>query len=177
MVNVYDGSVETQDFIRNDVTKPVFAWSPHSHPPRYFYLTTTSANIKPGHIVKRGTGAGGQATATECGTQEHMGFGIAEWDPTLVATCAVAYASGDLIPVIPFEMNRGVICRNLIVTDASANIPADTGYEADAGGAAEVSGEDIDTVYFRSLYYHVDGDPGPVLLVGYLCKEKMWADA
>lgn len=177
MVDIWEGGVETTDGIRNNVLRHVFAWSPRNVPPRYVWLKTTTANIKPGHIIKRGTGAGGQGTATECGTQEHMGYGIAEWDEKQIASCAVAYASGDLIPVIPFIGNEGTICRNLIITDASANIPADQPYEADAGGAGEVSGEDIDTVYYRSQYYHVDADPGPVLLVGYLCKEKMWADA
>ncbi|GAG40762.1 unnamed protein product, partial [marine sediment metagenome] len=156
MVDILEGGAEAGAFIQNDNRRHVFAWSPHNHPPRYKYLKTTSGNITPGMIVKRGTGAGGEGTCTENGTQEHMGYGITELDKKQITLCTDTYASGDLIPVIPFIGNEGTICRNLLITDPSAAIPADAPFESDAGGKGEVSGEDIDTVYYRSEHHIAD---------------------
>lgn len=165
---------ETQH-VQNDNYRHVAAKHPNNQPVRYEWLYTTSANIKPGMGVIRGTGAAGEATATECGAGSHLVYGIAEWDENQIANCDVAYASADLIPVIPIDGNEGLICRNVCITDPNAAIPADSTFVAGASGAFAM-GSTIDTAYIQSEYYIADA-ANPTRLVARISKTRLWADA
>ncbi len=180
-----------------DVKRFIAGMSPYSNP-NVRWLKTTSANIKPGMGVIRGTGAGGEATATEAGSSSAMVYAIAEFDPKQIANNGIAYGSGDLIPVLPLHLNLGVEMRNIRIDDASANVPADTpmcvsgtidgewmiAVEADLADASGdafdlavnqvvgvngVAGSTIhNRVFLRSLYYYVDEEPGPLLICAYV---------
>jgi hypothetical protein len=164
---------ETQK-IANDNNRHVSGWSPHNAPARFKWLYTTSANIKPGMPVIRGTGSGGEATATETSGGEKLGYGIAEWDELQIASCDVAYASGDLIPVIPFEGNQGLVCRNIVLIDPNQAMPTDTPLTVGASGFA--LGASIDKYYMAMEHYIAD--PGAnTRVVAYISTTLTFADA
>ena len=182
------------DDISNDVTKQITAWSPTGKF-NYDYLETTSANIKPGMPVIRATGSGGQGKCTEtsAGAGADRAYGVADLDKNMVADCDEAYASGEVIPIIPFHRNLGCWLRNLILNDPNAAINADDtlaigdsgfiltleqhlataadnkGFAADATlGDNGASGTDIhDRIYVKNGYYIAD--PGAdTRVVGYI---------
>ena len=165
MVTVRESAAETNPYIANDIRRKVFAWSPYNAPPRYVWLKTTTANVKPGMPVIRGTGAGGEGTCAEAGGTSILVYGISEFDPTQIASCAVAYASGDLIPVIPIYANIGAILRNLIITDPNAAIAPDVGFQS--GNAVFVVGDATGMILIRNQTYIADAS-NPSLLVAYI---------
>lgn len=117
------------------------------------WLNTTSANIKPGHGLLRAV-SGAEHTCTEWGQHCIVGYGVAGWDKTQVATQQTAYGSGDLIPVYPFHENPGAIFQGY-VTDSGAAINADVAWDAGAVGVFEVAGADFRN-YAATLYYIAD---------------------
>lgn len=124
----------------SDANKKVGAWHPNGEF-NIEWLETTSANIKPGMAVTRATGAAGEKYCTEAGNDTSLAYGIAEFDPTQIADCDTAYASGDLIPVIPFAYNQGAICRNVVLADPGAAVNADDPLCCEASGQFGVATE------------------------------------
>lgn len=165
MVDINESGAETTGAIENNILRKVFAWSPHGHPPRLVYLKTTTATVKPGMPVIRGTGAGGEGTCTGAGGSSIVVFGIAEWDPKQIANCNTTYASGDLIPVIPIYGNEGCILRNLHITDPNGAIPPDTGFQS--GDHVFVVGDATGMILIRNLTYIADAS-NPSYLVAYI---------
>ena len=165
MVDIWESMSETTGKIQNNVLRSVFAWSPHNHPPRYVYLKTSSATVKPGMPVIRGTAAGGEGTCAPSAGTSILVFGISEWDPKQILNCNTAYASGDLIPVIPIYGNEGVICRNLHITDPNGDIAADVGFQS--GAALFVIGDATGMILVRSLTFIADASD-PDWLVAYI---------
>jgi len=159
-----DGAKATLNII-NDVKKSVFAWSPHNHIPRYVWLKTSAATVKPGMPVIRGTTAGGEGTCTGAAGSSILVYGFSELDKTQVADCSVAYATGDLIPVIPLWGNAGVILRNLHITDPSADIPPDQGWQS--GNHLCTVGDGTGMIIVRSQQFIADADD-PSYLVAYI---------
>lgn len=99
------------------------------------WLYTTSANIYPGSPCIRGVaGAASDADKlTETGANSEVAFGTPEFDPDQLATAATKYASGDLVPVLPFAQNPGMI-HQAWVLDTNGNKNPDTQYDAGAAG-------------------------------------------
>ena len=168
MVDVNESGAELTGAIENNILRKVFAWSPHNHPPRYVWLKTTAATVKPGMPVIRGTGAGGEGTCTGAAGSTHMVFGISEWDPNQITDCSKTYDTGDLIPIIPLFGNEGTILRNIHITDPNAAIPADTWFQADNHlcVVSDATGMDI----LRNLTYIADAS-NPTYLVAYICPQ------
>lgn len=165
MVDILESGAETTTFIKNDILRHVFAWSPHNHPPRYVWLKTSAATVKPGMPVIRGTGAGGEGTCTGSAGTSHMVYAISEWDPKQIANCNTTYASGDLIPVIPLFGNEGTIVRNIHITDPNAAIPADSWFQADNHLCVVSDGTGMDIL--KCLTYIADGS-NPTYIVAYI---------
>lgn len=165
MVDILEAGAETTGKINNNILRHVFAWSPHNHPPRYVWLKTSAATVKPGMPLIRGTGAGGEGTCTGAAGSSIMVYAISEWDPNQIANCNTTYASGDLIPCIPLHGNEGTILRNIHITDPNAAIPADTQWQA--GNhlcvVSDATGRDI----LRNLTYIADASD-PTYLVCYI---------
>ena len=122
----------------NDVKLDPACWSPTGFFNKEF-LTTTTGNIQPGHIIIRGTGAGGENTATEAGNDSEKAYGIAGLDQKQIEDCDATYASGDKIPVYPFHSNLGCIFRNIRLVDPNAAVPADTKLCCEASGEVGVA--------------------------------------
>ena len=99
------------------------------------WLYTTSANIYPGSPLIRGVGgaASDADKATETGANSEVSFGVPEWDPNQTANAATKYASGDLIPVLPFAQNPGMIFQGWVL-DTNGNKNPDVLYEAGVAG-------------------------------------------
>lgn len=178
-----------------DVKRFIAGMHPDSNP-NVRWLKTSEASIKPGHGLIRGTGAGGEATVGLSGADSPIVYAIAEFDPKQIANNGVAYASGDLIPVLPLHLNLGIELRNIKIADASANAPADTPLCPIASGEwgiaveatlADASGDAFNAavnqvvgvngaagstihnrVFLRYLYYYVDEEPGPTLICAYI---------
>ena len=184
---------ETQK-IDDDVKRFIGGMHPDKNP-NVRWLKTAEAGVIPGMGIIRGTGAGGEATCTMADNDSPMVYAIAEFDPKQIATNGTAYGSGDLIPVLPLHLNLGLEMRNIQITDASANVPADTPLCMEENGiwgiaveatlveaadafntavteTAGVNGANGSTihnrVYLRTLYYQVDEEPGPVVCCCYI---------
>jgi len=99
------------------------------------WLYTTTANIYPGSPVIRGaTSAAADADmCTETAADSEIAFGTPEWDPNQIPTAATKYASGDLVPVLPFAQNPGMI-HQAWVLDTNGNKIPDTAYDTGAAG-------------------------------------------
>lgn len=164
---------ETQK-VQNDNTRHVAAHSPGAKKVRIEWLKTTTANIHPGMPIIRGTGAGGEATATESGAGSNVVYGIVELDKKQITLCTDTYASGDLIPVITIEGNDGLICRNIFITDPDADILPDSGFIA--GAAVFVVESGLDRVYLRSEYFIANADD-PDRVVARISQSLSFADA
>lgn len=117
------------------------------------WLNTTSANIAPGMGLLRAT-AGAEHTCTEWAQHCIVGYGVAGFDKTQIATQVTCYASGNLIPVYPFINNVGAIFQ-ANVEDSGGNVDADTLWDAGAVGVFEPSGADYRD-YAALLYYVAD---------------------
>lgn len=165
MVDILESGAETTGKVQNNILRKVFAWSPRNTKPRYVYLKTTTATVKPGMPVIRGTGAGGEGTCAPSAGSSILVYGISEWDPKQIKDCNTAYASGDLIPVIPIYGNEGTILRNLHITDPDAAIPADTGFQS--GAAVFVVGDATGMILIRSQTHIADAS-NPDYLVAYI---------
>jgi len=132
---------EANKFYSSDITKKLTCETPDGKPIRHEWLETTSANIKPGYAVIRATGAAGEKYCTEAGNDSPLAYGIADLDPNQIANCDVAYASGDIIPVIPFHKNVGAVLRNVYLADPGAAVDVDTPLCCEADGVWGVAVE------------------------------------
>lgn len=143
-----------------DLTKPIFLKGFVNGNYGEFnrhWLNTTSANIAPGMGLLRATG-GAEHTCTEWAQHCIVGYGVAGWDKTQVATQVTTYASADLIPVYPFFENLGAYFQ-ANVEDTGGNLDADVVFDAGAVGVFEPAGSDF-TDYARLLYYIADTTAG-----------------
>lgn len=165
MVTLREDAAKGLFFVENNVKKTVFAWSPHNHLPRYVWLKTTAADITPGMPVIRGITVGIEKTCAKAAGSSIKVFGIAELDPKQIDVCTDTYATGDLIPVIPIYGNEGCILRNLPITDPSADILPDSGFQSGAG-CFDV-GDATGAIYVRSQHFVADAD-NPSYLVAYI---------
>lgn len=165
MVDIWESGAELTGKIQNDILRHVFAWSPRNALPRYVYLKTTAATVKPGMPLIRGTGAGGEGTCTGAAGSSILALYISEWDPNQIADCNTTYASGDLIPCIPIYGNEGTILRNLHITDPNGAIPADTGFQS--GDHVFVVGDATGMILIRNVTYIADTS-NPSYLVAYI---------
>ena len=107
------------DFISNDNKKQVAADGPGS----VKYFETTSANLKPGmpYKIVAGTSTGivEMAIADSGFKNSH---GIVELNKNIIDDCTTGYATGKLIPCLPYAENQGLICRNLFGCDPGAAV-------------------------------------------------------
>jgi len=78
----------------------------------------------PGMTLEPPTGAGGEDKRRKVDDKSARGDSFLEVDFAQVANCAVGsvYAAGDEVPIIPFNMNRGAICRNIHCKDPGGNV-------------------------------------------------------
>ncbi len=188
-------TVRESNKIVNDVKGFISGMSPDKNP-NVRWFKTSSPNIKPGMGVIRVADATGDYTITEHGAESKMTFGIAEFDPKQIANNGIAYASGDLIPVLPLHLNLGLEMRNIQLTDPNAAILVDTPLaalasgmwgvaveavlEAETGTGGEVFVDDAtigkqgttgatiwNRNYLRTLYHKADAD-NPVLIEAYI---------
>lgn len=131
------------------------------------WLYTTTANIYPGSPIIRGTGgaASDADKCTETAANSEVAFGTPEWDPNQVATAATKYASGDLVPVLPFAQNPGMI-HQFWCLDTNGNKNPDTQYD---GGAAGYDIADFANKSYVGQWNYV-ADTGAVAqhLIGYV---------
>lgn len=90
---------------------------------------------KPGYTLQWKAGAGGEDSVQDLDLLGEDGIAFAELDRGLVASCATAYAATDEIPIIPFFLNPGAICRNIHCGDPGVNVAAGTSMTGDDGTA------------------------------------------
>jgi len=140
MVTLRESNAEANPFIACDNARSVWAKHPTGAPPRYDWKLTTTANIKAGMIVKLVAGATGGYSIVELAGTDRDAWGFVEFDPKQIADCTVAYASGDLVPVIPLQGNAGVILRNIILLNPAAALNPGTDLQADAVGVSVQDG-------------------------------------
>ena len=110
-------------FISNDNNKQVAADGAGSV--RYF--EATSANLKPGmpYKILAGTSTGiVEMAASDTGLKNS--HGIVELDKRIINDCSSGYASGKLVPCLPYNENKGLLCRNLFGLDPNAVVEMKT---------------------------------------------------
>jgi len=99
------------------------------------WLETTTANILPGSLVIRGVvgNAADSSLCTESAGNSEVVFGTPELDPNQITILTDTYDSGDLIPVLPYAQNPGMIHQGYVL-DTNGNKNPDTQYDAGAIG-------------------------------------------
>ncbi|GAF69491.1 unnamed protein product, partial [marine sediment metagenome] len=111
----------------NDNTRHIAANSPGAKKPKIVWLKASEASITPGMGVYRGGASvadvSGRAYKSGAGNDE--GYGIVELDKKQISLCTDTYTSGDLIPVLPFNGNEGLVCRNVFITNPGTTIVPD----------------------------------------------------
>ena len=119
---------------------------------------------QPGEPIIRTTTVGGEAYAVDCTANSELGYGVVEWDPNQIATADTEYAAGDLIPVLPFHANRGMIFQGE-VDDTNGNKGPDT--VLDAGNACFTIADYANRSYSALLYFVADTDATQQKLIMY----------
>ena len=101
------------------------------------WLETSTAAVAPGFPLVRGVigNAADSSLCTESGANDEVGFGVAEFDQNQIGDAEDTYASGDLIPVLPYAQNAGMIFQGWVL-DTNGNKVPDTQYDHGAAGFA-----------------------------------------
>lgn len=108
---------------------------------------------QPGEPIIRTTTVGGEDFSVDGTANTELGYGVTEWDPQQVATTDTEYAAGDLIPVLPFHMNTGMVFQGE-VNDTDGDKGPDTAL--DIGGAFFAIGDLANRIYARLKYFVAD---------------------
>lgn len=119
---------------------------------------------QPGEPIIRGTGATGHDDSVDGTANTELGYGVTEWDPNQIADADTEYTAGDLIPVLPFHANTGMIFQGE-VNDTDGNKGADTAL--DIGGPYFSIADLANRVYARLKYYVADTDETQQKLILY----------
>jgi hypothetical protein len=116
--------VSTGDRIANDNNKKVGVIGAYNLPIVEWTRLIDTDTPKPGYTLQWKAGAGGEDSVQDLDIKGEDGIAFAEFDPGLVANCDTAYAATDEIPIIPFMMNPGAICRNVHCANPASDINA-----------------------------------------------------
>lgn len=117
----------------------------------------------PGEPIIRTTTVGGEDFAVDATANTELGYGVDEWDPNQLADITAEYAAGDLIPVLPFHSNNGMIFQGWHL-DTDGDKGPDTAYDCGAVGFAIA--DLANRVYARQKYFVADTNatPGHIVL-------------
>lgn len=118
----------------------------------------------PGEPVIRSSGDGGGDEIADATANHELGYGVVEWDPNQIANAATEYSAGDLVPVLPWHGNPGMIFQGWVL-DTNGNKAADTGY--DYGNAGFDVADYANRMYAQQMYYVADTDATPQHLILY----------
>ena len=112
------------DRVDNDNYKKVGVLGAYNMPIVEWTRTLITDTPAPGMTLEPPTGAAGEDTRRKVDDKSARGDSFLEIDFAQVANCAVGsvYAAGDEVPIIPFHMNRGAICRNIHMADPDGNV-------------------------------------------------------
>jgi len=127
-------------------------------------IVATGDAQQPGEPIIRTTTVGGEAYSVDGTANTELGYGVTEWDPNQIATADTEYAAGDLIPVLPFHSNTGMIFQGE-VNDTDGDKGPDTAL--DIGGVFFAIADLANRVYARTLYFTADTDATQQKLVLY----------
>jgi len=121
---------------------------------------------KPGEPIKRITTVGGEDYAVDAEQHDELSYGVVEWDPNQIADITTDYATGDLIPVLPFHSNVGMVFQGWVLdTGAGGDAGPDSIFDAGAAGFEPAAGDH--RVYAALMYFVADIDETPQHLVLY----------
>jgi hypothetical protein len=117
-----------------------------------------------GEPIIRTTTVGGEDFSVDGTANTELGYGVTEWDPNQVADTDTEYAAGDLIPVLPFHMNTGMIFQGE-VNDTDGDKGPDT--VLDIGGVFFAIADYANRSYAALKYFVADTDATQQKLVLY----------
>lgn len=118
--------VSSGDRIDNNNKKKVAVLGAYNLPMIEWTREVVTDTPAPGMTGMPPTGAGGEDKRSLCDDKDPRGDCFFEVDFGLVAGCAAAnvYAALDEVPIIPFNMNIGALCRNIHMIDPAGNVEA-----------------------------------------------------
>lgn len=96
-------------------------------------IKSGSTTIYPGSSIEHDSGTGGEDDYIVGSDKGSDWYGVAEFDPGLIASGKSTYEVLDEIPGIPFHMNPGAYCQGIRCVDASAVTEADQGLTSGSG--------------------------------------------
>lgn len=112
------------DRVDNDNSKKVGVLGAYNMPIVEWTRELVTDTPAPGMTLEPPTGAAGEDKRRKVDDKSPRGDSFLELDLAQVASCAVGsvYEAGDEVPIIPFHMNRGAICRNIHCADPAGNV-------------------------------------------------------
>ena len=102
----------------NDDFKTVFVQGAYNLGGVLQNFEVITAGFNPGmHVDPGAATVGTEEQITIGGDASVIGYGVAEVDFGVLASCAAAYATTDSAPIIMYHWNWGALLRNLFTTD------------------------------------------------------------
>ena len=116
-----------------------------------------TAGFTPGMFVDPIATVGLEEQVTIGATGSVVTFGVAEVDFGVVASCAVAYALTDSVPIIAIHWNPGALMRNLNTVDPGADVDAQAFYGTTSGTAGKFKADITSGAILRGQDFVVNG--------------------
>lgn len=116
-------------------------------------IEATGDAQKPGEPTIRTTTVGGENYSVDSTANSEIAYGVVEWDPNQIAGITSEYTAGDLIPVLPFFNNPGMVFQGWVL-DTDGNKGPDTVYDCGAVGFAIA--DYANRSYAAQMYYVAD---------------------
>lgn len=129
------------------------------------WLKVAAADAQaPGEPIIRTTTVGGEDFSVDAVGNDELGYGVVEMDKNQIDIITDEYAAGDLIPILPWHSNSGMIFQGWVL-DTDGDKGPDHYYDY---GAVGFSIADLaNKVYAQQLYFVADTGAVPQHLVLY----------
>ena len=118
----------------------------------------------PGEPIIRTTTVGGEDIAVDAAGNDELGYGVVELDKNQIDDITVSYAAEDLIPVLPWHSNKGMIFQGWVL-DTDGDKGPDT--LLDYGAVGFAIADMANRVYAALMYFVADTNSTPKHLVLY----------
>lgn len=125
--------ISTGDKVDNDNSKKVGVLGAYNLPIVEWSRELETDAAHPGETLMPATGAGGEDHRQLVDDKDHAADSFCEFDPGQIADCSKDYTAGEDIPIIPFFLNSGGICRNIQCVDPAGAVEPMTPLSTSSG--------------------------------------------
>ena len=129
------------------------------------WLKVTSGDAQaPGEPIIRTATVGGEDESVDAVGNDEVGYGVVELDRNQLNIITDEYAAGDLIPILPWHSNAGMVFQGWVL-DTNGDTGPDVQYDMGAVGFAVA--DMANRVYACQMYFVADTGASPQHLVLY----------